>query len=108
MATLLPCDPHWTALGAPNTNNPGKRNFTPNFPAYTSGARYFGATLFQILKRFYDTDTISFTCVSDEFNGQNLDVDGTVRPLLPRSYNSFSQASEEMGRVESPRNPLAI
>lgn len=91
-------DPNWTPLGAPNTNNPGKGNFTPNFPAYTSGHATFGAALFQILKRFYDTDTIPFTFVSDEFNGQNLDVDGTVRPLLPRSYNSFSQASDENGQ----------
>ncbi|MBD2770895.1 vanadium-dependent haloperoxidase [Iningainema tapete] len=91
-------DPCWTPLGAPNTNRPGGRNFTPNFPAYTSGHATFGAALFQTLKRFYCTDTIAFTIVSDEFNGQNVDVDGTVRPLKPRSFNSFSEASEENGQ----------
>ncbi len=92
-------DPNWTPLGAPNTNRRGARNFTPNFPAYTSGHATFGAALFQTLKRFYGKDTIAFTFVSDEFNGQNLDnISGTKRPLLPRSYSSFSQASEENGQ----------
>ena len=89
----------WKSLGAPNTNAPaGSINFTPNFPAYTSGHATFGSTLFQTLTRFYGRDDIRFTIVSDEFNGRNRDVNGQVRPLRPRTFTSFSQASEENGQ----------
>jgi hypothetical protein len=89
----------WTPLGAPNTNAPaGSTNFTPPFPAYGSGHASFGAALFQTLERFYGRDDITFTVVSDEFNGRNRDVSGAVRPLIPRTFTSFSQAAEENGQ----------
>lgn len=86
----------WEPLGAPASNPfPGQTNFTPPFPAYTSGHATFGASTFQILARFYRTDNISFTIGSDEFNGMTRDQDGTVRPIVYRSYSSFSQAKVE-------------
>ncbi len=86
----------WTPLGAPASNpRPGETNFTPPFPAYTSGHATFGAATFQILARFYDRDDISFTFVSDEFNGVTLDADGTVRPLASRTFESFTEAKIE-------------
>lgn len=86
----------WTPLGAPASNpRPGETNFTPPFPAYTSGHATFGAATFQILTRFYGRDDISFTFVSDEFNGVTLDADGTVRPLLSRTFDSFTEAKLE-------------
>jgi hypothetical protein len=89
----------WKPLGAPNTNAPaGSINFTPPFPAYGSGHATFGATLFKTLERFYGRDNIRFTFVSDEFNGRNRDVNGQVQPLIPRTFTSFSQASEENGQ----------
>lgn len=89
----------WEPLGAPNTNAPaGSINFTPNFPAYASGHASFGAALFKTLARFYGRDNIRFTFVSDEFNGRNRDVSGAVRPLIPRTFTSFSQAAEENGQ----------
>jgi hypothetical protein len=92
-------DPDWTPLGAPYSNSPtGSTNFTPPFPAYVSGHATFGAALFQTLTRFYGSDDIAFTFTSDEYNGTTWDVDGTVRPLKPRSFSSFSQASEENGQ----------
>jgi hypothetical protein len=36
--------------------------------------------------------------VSDEFNGATRDHTGSVRPLLPRSFSTFSQAEEENGQ----------
>jgi hypothetical protein len=54
----------WTPLGAPASNKLGP-NFTPPFPAYTSGHATFGAALFQTLRRFYGTDRIAFTFESD-------------------------------------------
>ena len=58
----------------------------------------FGGALFQVLRRFYGTDNIAFTFVSDEFNGVTLDNQGNVRPLLPRSFASLSEAEEENGQ----------
>ncbi len=90
-------DPTFTPLGAPASNLQGP-NFTPPFPACGSGHATFGGALFQILRRFYGTDNIGFTFVSDEFNGVNRDNHGNVRPYMPRHFSRFSQAEEENGQ----------
>jgi len=90
-------DPDFTPLGAPASNLTGP-NFTPPFPAYPSGHAGFGGALFQTLRDFYGRDTIAFTFTSDEFNGETRGNDGEVRPLLPRSFTSLSQAEEENGQ----------
>jgi hypothetical protein len=92
-------DPLWRPFGAPRSNPfPGEDNFTPPFPAYTSGHATFGAALFEMLENFYGSANISFTIGSDEFNGITRDQDGSVRPILFRSYTSFEQAKEENGQ----------
>jgi hypothetical protein len=91
---LTTADPNWTPLGAPADNGSGP-NFTPPFPAYTSGHAGFGAALFRTLADFYGMNTIHFTIGSDEFNGITRDQHGLVRPVVTRSFNSFSQAAEE-------------
>jgi hypothetical protein len=90
-------DTNFWPLGAPGSNVSGP-NFTPPFPSYPSGHAGFGGTLFQILRRFYRTDDIAFTFVSDEFNGTTRDNNGNVRPLRPRSFKSLSEAEEENGQ----------
>ena len=90
-------DPTFSPLGAPASNLTGP-NFTPPFPAYPSGHAGFGGALFQTLRRFYGTDRIAFTFVSDELNGETLDNQGNVRPLIPRSFSSLSEAEEENGQ----------
>jgi PAP2 superfamily len=90
-------DTTFTPLGAPASNLQGP-NFTPPFPAYASGHATFGGALFQVLRRFYGTDQIDFTFVSDEFDGRTLDNAGHVRPYVPRSFSSLSQAEEENGQ----------
>jgi hypothetical protein len=90
-------DPNFRPLGAPASNLTGP-NFTPPFPAYPSGHAGFGGTLFQTLRRFYGTDRLGFTFVSDEFNGVTRGNDGVVRPYLPRSFSTLSQAEEENGQ----------
>jgi hypothetical protein len=90
-------DPYWTYLGAPEDNG-GGTNFTPPFPSYPSGHATFGGALFTMLADFYGTDNIHFTIGSDEFNGVTRDQNGNVRPIVYRSYNSFSQAAEENGQ----------
>jgi len=90
-------DRAFAPLGAPasNLNAP---NFTPPFPAYPSGHAGFGGALFQTLRRFFGTNAIAFTFVSDEFNGVTKDHNGNVRPYMPRNFSSLSQAEEENGQ----------
>ena len=90
-------DPAFTPLGAPASNLNGP-NFTPPFPAYPSGHATFGGAVFQMLRNIYRTDNIPFTMVSDELNGETRGSDGVVRPLLPRSFKTLSQAEEENGQ----------
>src|SRR5262245_24744469 len=90
-------DPTFSPLGAPASNLAGP-NFTPPFPAYPSGHAGFGGAIFQVLRKFYGTDDIPFTFVSDEFNGVTRDNKDNVRPLISRSFNSLSQAEEENGQ----------
>src|SRR5262245_65356744 len=83
---------------APRRATAAGRTSPPPFPAYPSGHAGFGGALFQTLRRFYGTDRIRFTFVSDEFNGETLDNQGHVRPLTPRTFSSLSQAEEENGQ----------
>jgi hypothetical protein len=83
-------------LGAPASNS-SDPNFTPPFPSYPSGHAGFGGTLFQILRRFYETDDIAFTFVSEELNGKTEDRNGIIRPLVPRSFDNLSEAELENG-----------
>lgn len=90
-------DPSFRPLGAPASNLHGP-NFTPPFPAYPSGHAGFGGAIFEILRRFYGTDRLGFTFVSDEFNGVTRGNDGNVRPYMSRSFSTLSQAEEENGQ----------
>jgi PAP2 superfamily len=90
-------DPAYSPLGAPASNLQGP-NFTPPFPAYPSGHAVFGGAVFQTLRNFYQRDDIPFTFVSDELNGETRDNQGNVRPLLPRTFETLSQAEEENGQ----------
>jgi len=90
-------DPTFMPLGAPASNLVGP-NFTPPFPAYPSGHAGLGGALFETIRRFYGTDNIGFTFVSDEFNGVTKDDHGNVRPYMPRSFSTLSQAEQENGQ----------
>ena len=90
-------DPTFMPLGAPASNLVGP-NFTPPFPAYPSGHAGLGGALFETIRRFYGTDHIGFTFVSDEFNGVTKDHNENVRPYMPRSFSNLSQAEEENGQ----------
>jgi hypothetical protein len=90
-------DPAFVPLGAPASNLTGP-NFTPPFPTYPSGHAGFGGALFEVLRHFYGRDDITFTFISDEFNGVTRDREGQVRPEQPRTFTSLSQAEEENGQ----------
>jgi len=89
--------PDFMPLGAPASNVTGP-NFTPPFPAYPSGHAGFGGAVFETLRRFFGTDAIAFTFVSDEFNGKTVGNDGLPRALKARSFANLSQAEEENGQ----------
>ena len=90
-------DTTYSPLGAPASNLAGP-NFTPLFPAYPSGHAGFGGALFEMLRKYYRTDRIRFTFISDEFNGVTRDNNGVVRPVVERSFSSLSEAEEENGQ----------
>lgn len=85
----------WTPLGAPATNQSnGGLNFTPPFPAYTSGHATFGAALFRTLANLYG-DEHAFKLNSDELSGLTTDAGGSHRHTVVRHFEGFSQASRE-------------
>jgi hypothetical protein len=89
-------DPNWTPLGgAMDNGNPNGPNYTPAFPAYTSGHAAFGAAMFQVIADFYGTNNISFSWTSDEYDGYTVDQYGFVRPEVTRYYATLSQAMYE-------------
>jgi hypothetical protein len=102
-------DPNWTPLGAPRSNPlPTEHvNFTPPFPAYTSGHATFAGAAFKIMADFYQTDDIEmkipFDFISDELNGVTRDIHeqipdlvmNFIRDIKSRHYTSFSQAAAE-------------
>jgi len=90
-------DPTFTPYGIPSGRLTSPHE-TPPFPSYPSGHATFGGALFQVLRNFFGTDYVPFTFISDELNGKTVGrINGTmeVRPLLPRTFNSFSQAEQE-------------
>jgi hypothetical protein len=89
-------DAEFIPLGAPASNpRPGETNFTPPFPAYVSGHATFGAAMFEMVENFYGRDDLTFSFVSDEFNGITRGTDGSVRPLVERTYSSLTEAKVE-------------
>ena len=108
-------DVFWAPLGAPQTNRPGGRSTTPQFPAYPSGHATFGAALFQSLRlrsafgatpitvpevlATETTDSVvadeTFDFVSDELDGRAVDADGSIRTFHNRKLNSYSRAIYE-------------
>ncbi len=94
-------DATWVALGGSRSNpfmlegGGLENNFSPPFPAYTSGHATFGAATFKTLANFYQSDEIAFTFMSDEWNGTTRDQFDRVRPIVMRSYDTLSQAAAE-------------
>jgi hypothetical protein len=86
-------DPNWGPFGAPA--NDGMNNFTPPFPAYTSGHATIGGAMFGILTDYFQSNDIPFTCATDEANTQPVDQYGNPVELDPRTFNHFSDAADE-------------
>jgi hypothetical protein len=62
-------------------------DFSPPFPAYTSGHATFGAAHAAIMRNYFGTDNITFTCGTDEPVVRNVQ----------RTFHSFTEAGRENG-----------
>lgn len=70
-------DPEWLPL----------LEFSPPFPAYTSGHATFGAAHAAVMREFFGTDEITFTVGTDE----------PIVSGVQRTFHSFSEAARENG-----------
>ncbi|CAF3484207.1 unnamed protein product [Rotaria sp. Silwood1] len=87
-------DLNWLPLGAPE--NDASDSSTTEFSFYVSGHATFGLAIFEVLRRFYETDDIPFEFHSDEYNGKTMDsITRRARPARTRRYRSFTQAETE-------------
>jgi hypothetical protein len=78
-------DPNWAYLGAPGFDpNSAADDFTPPFPAYTSGHGTMGGAIFKSLELFYGTN--SFAAADAAIGSDNVPGDG-----------KFSLSSSEYG-----------
>ena len=94
-------DLFWWPHGAPLSNQAGlgRKNFTPNFPAYPSGHATFGTTVFELIRKFFNVTSnasLKFRFVSDELNGRTIDVDGSVRSRVNREYTLNKAIKENL------------
>jgi hypothetical protein len=92
-------DSNWVYLGAPghDPNSPDD-DFTPPFPAYTSGHATMGGAIFKALELFYETNDFSeadeargIDAVTEEYslNSNEYGVDG--EPGITRIFRRFTQ-----------------
>lgn len=99
-------DPFWRPHGAPSTNDPGGRNFSPNFPAYPSGHATFGAAALHIAALFLEKigkatikkdffDDVAFDFMSAELDGVAREPDGSIRTRHVRRFESLLEAIVE-------------
>lgn len=85
-------DDNWNYLGAARSNPvaTGETNFSPAFPAYTSGHATFCASFFKILANFYGTNNMTLRFMSQEWDGHTLDDMFLVRPCLVQVFKKLS------------------
>lgn len=87
-------DATWTPLGAPVTNTATPPS-TPAFPAYPSGHATMGTASMMVVKNYLELpDDVKIDMISDEYNGQSTNVDGSVRPLIP-GHMTMPEAIQE-------------
>jgi len=94
-------DPNWAYLGAPGFDpNSASDDFTPPFPAYTSGHATMGGAIFKALERFYNTN--DFSVADSQFfadaDGVTAEYELTSNEYAPdgslgmsRMYRRFTQ-----------------
>lgn len=68
-----------------------RAKFHTALPLLCFWSRHHRRALFETLRHFYP-DPTPFVFISDEWNGENKDVDGRTRPLIPGYFNSLADA----------------
>ncbi len=93
-------DRNWKPLGSPRSNTTAGDDFTPPFPAYTSGHATFGAASLTAMKAFLQFKSQptnqKFTILSDELNGKTTDSCDNLRPALPRTFDLDTAIQENL------------
>jgi hypothetical protein len=88
-------DPNWEYLGAPGFDpNSSDDDFTPPFPAYTSGHATMGGAIFKALELFYGTNDFSVADASigaDPVTGQYVLESNEAGSGGMRNYVRFTQ-----------------
>lgn len=79
-------DPSWKPLSRDPAMN---KHFSPPFPAYVSGHATFSATHAAIMRRYFGTDNVTFTAMTEDPN---------LPSGVTRSFNSFTEAALQAGR----------
>jgi hypothetical protein len=88
-------DPNWAYLGAPgNDPNSASDDFTPPFPAYTSGHATMGGAIFKSLEHFYGTN--DFAAADASIGTDPVDGQYTLHSTEPggggsRNFVRFTQ-----------------
>ena len=77
---------NWKPLLKNPANN---KHFSPPFPAYVSGHATFGAVHAAIMRRYFDTDNVTFTATTEDPN---------LPAGVERTFNSFTEAARENAR----------
>jgi len=88
-------DALWEPLGAPGGLMPNGNtipDFTPPFPAYSSGHATFGAATFRTLELFYGTDDIT-SLIGGPLQAYSNELPGVTRP-----YSKFSDMTYDNGK----------
>ncbi|MBK7956152.1 MAG: hypothetical protein IPK02_20615 [Candidatus Accumulibacter sp.] len=106
-------DPDWTPLGAPDGDpSTSAGDFTPPFPAYTSGHATMGGAVFKALELFYGSNdfsvadaTIGVDPVTDQFILTSEEMTGSASS---RAYVRFTQTVPlDLGSEDSPEGENA-
>jgi hypothetical protein len=106
-------DPTWAYLGAPGWNHAAADDdFTPPFPAYTSGHATMGGAIFKAVELFYGTNDFSVADASkgaDAVDTQFVLVSNEPGSGPARSYVRFTQLGPlNVGLENSPEGENAM
>jgi hypothetical protein len=104
-------DPTWQPLGAPGSDpNSSADDFTPPFPAWTSGHATMGGAVFKALELFYGTNSFNqadsmngLDAVSAQYALSSQEFDPNGLAGMSRNYDTFTQSGAmNVGTENSP------
>jgi len=105
-------DPDWVPLGAPGDHPVGSADdFTPPFPAYTSGHATMGGAVFKAVELFYGTNSFQAADAATGFDPVTVDYPLTSQEPgsgSMRMFHTFTESGPvELGMEDSPEGENA-